>query len=37
MKRLTAFIKKNPSFTIFFILFLCVVAVAVCAPLIATP
>lgn len=36
MKRLTAFIKKNPSFTIFFILFLCVVAVAVCAPLIAT-
>lgn len=36
MKRLTAFIKKNPGFTVFFILFLCVVAVAVCAPLIAT-
>lgn len=36
MKRLTAFIKKNPSFTVFFILALCVVAVAVFAPLIAT-
>ena len=36
MKRLTAFIKRNPSFTVFSILALCVVAVAVFAPLIAT-
>lgn len=36
MKRLIAFIKKNPGFTVFFILALCVVAVAVFAPWIAT-
>ncbi len=36
MKRVFSFIKKNPSFTVFLILALCIVAVAVLAPLIAT-
>ena len=36
MKKLTAFIKKNPAFTVFFILMLLLVAAAVFAPLIAT-
>ncbi len=36
MKRVIAFIKKYPSFTVFLILALCIVAVAVFAPFIAT-
>ncbi len=36
MKKLTAFIKKNPAFTVFFFLMLLLVAAAVFAPLIAT-
>ena len=36
MKKSTAFIKKNPAFTVFFILMLLLVAAAVFAPLIAT-
>ncbi|MCD8376137.1 MAG: ABC transporter permease [Oscillospiraceae bacterium] len=36
MKRLSAFVKKNPSFTVFLILALCIVAVAVLAPVLAT-
>ncbi len=36
MKRVFSFIKKNPSFTVFLILALGIVAVAVFAPLIAT-
>lgn len=36
MNKLTAFIKKNPAFTVFFILMLLLVAAAVFAPLIAT-
>lgn len=36
MKKVTSFIKKNPAFTVFFILTLGVIAVAVFAPFIAT-
>lgn len=36
MAKIKAFIKKNPSFTVFFILALLLILIAVCAPLIAT-
>ena len=36
MDRLKAFVKKNPAFTVFFLLTLGVIAVAVFAPLLAT-
>ncbi|MCD8125087.1 MAG: ABC transporter permease [Lachnospiraceae bacterium] len=35
-KKITAFVKKYPAFTVFFLLALCVIGVAVFAPLIAT-